>query len=71
VAAAAVTWVYNIVDSGEMKKYVGAFLAGVGSTLIVDKLWWLKFAEAYNFPDHYTLGSILIIVGIILLRVVK
>lgn len=38
---------------------------GSGITLIIDKIWWSYFTSI-NPPNHYILGPILIILGIVL-----
>lgn len=47
-------------------RLLGSFLIGSGITLIIDKIWWLNFSH-YNVPvDHFFLGTMSVVLGLIL-----
>lgn len=48
-------------------RLISGMSIGSGMALILDKLWWKFMAMRFDNPlDHYTIGAILIAVGIIL-----
>ena len=49
-----------------IKAFAAGALAGIGAALVVDKIWWLYFADKFDFVgDHYLTGAILLAIGLI------
>ena len=54
------------------KILVGSNMISIGLTLILDKIWWLYYAPIFDNPfDHYIVGAILTVLGVILIVIRK
>lgn len=50
-------------------KLLAGIALGSGIALILDKLWWKYVAPLYDNPlDHYSLGILLIIAGVLIYK---
>ena len=48
---------------------IAGMILGSGVTLILDKLWWKYMAMRLDNPlDHYSLGILLIVAGILIYK---